>query len=79
MSDIELPVNNQGEPVFHRTNYTHEIVVQGERRALAESLPEAMIVARAISRTLSAHVETRIYAAFATLPHSSYRTGWEVK
>lgn len=62
---------------FHGTNYTHEIVVEGVRHAFAESLPEAKIVARALSRVL--RPEVRIYAAFATIPHSSYLHGWEVK
>lgn len=76
---MSMHVNAEGLPVFYGTNYTHEVVVEGKRHALAESLPEAMIVARAISRVIPATQETRIYAAFATLPHSSYRTGWEVR
>lgn len=65
--------------MFHGTSWTHEIVVERARFALVESLDEAKIVARAISRTLSTSQEVRIYAAFADLPHSSYVSGWEVR
>lgn len=71
--------NAEGLHTFHGTNYTHEIVRDGARIALAESLVEAKIVARSISRVLPASQEVRVYAAFADLPHSSYRTGWQVK
>lgn len=74
-----MSTNAQGEPVFHGTSYTHEVVVEGVRYAFAESLREARIVACAVSRALPASRETRIYAAFADLPHSSYRSGWEVR
>lgn len=74
-----MSTNAQGEHVFHGTNFTHEIVVEGARVALVESLPEAKVVARAISRVTPPSQETRIYAAFADLPHSSYVTGWEVR
>jgi hypothetical protein len=72
-------MNVDGVPVFHGTVYTHEIVVEGARVALVESLPEAKIVARALSRALPSTQEARIYAAFATTPHSSFVSGWEVK
>lgn len=71
--------NAEGEHTFHLTTYTHEVVVEGTRLAFAESLSEAKVVARAISRVMPASQETRIYAAFATTPHSSYVTGWKVK
>lgn len=74
-----MSTNAEGVPVFHGTSYTHEIVVEGTRLALVESLPEAKIVARAISRVSAASQEVRIYAAFADLPHSSYVSGWEVR
>ena len=74
-----MNVNAEGLPTFHGTNYTHEIVIERVRFALAESLAEAKIVARALSRVFPAHQEVRIYAAFSDLPHSSYVTGWEVR
>lgn len=74
-----MSVNSEGQPVFHGTNFTHEIVVEGSRFALVESLSEAKIVARAVSRAIPSSQETRIYAAFADLPHSSYVRGWEVR
>lgn len=74
-----MSTNAEGLHTFHGTNYTHEIVVEGARFAYAESLDEAKIVARAVSRVIPSSQETRIYAAFADLPHSSYRTGWEVR
>lgn len=58
---------------FHDTNWTHEIVVEGVRYAYACDVREAKIVACAISRVLPG--EVRVYAAFAQLPHSSYRAG----
>lgn len=72
-----MSVNAQGQPVFHGTSYTHEVVHNGVRFAYAEDLTEAKIVACALSRILVG--EVRVYAAFADLPHSSYRTGWEVR
>lgn len=72
-------MNSEGQPTFHNTVFTHEIVVEGQRLAFTESLPEAKIVARAISRIIPPSQETRIYAAFADLPHSSYVNGWEVR
>lgn len=74
-----MSTNAEGQPTFHNTNYTHEIVVEGQRLAFTESLPEAKIVARAVSRVTPLTQETRIYAAFADLPHSSYVNGWEVR
>lgn len=74
-----MSTNAEGQPTFHDTIFTHEIVVEGTRVALVESLPEAKIVARAVSRVTPASQEVRIYAAFADLPHSSYVTGWEVR
>ncbi len=74
-----MSVNAEGQPTFHGTNYTHEIVLDGARVALAESLDEAKIVARSISRVTPASQEVRVYAAFTGLPHSSYRTGWQVR
>lgn len=74
-----MSTNAEGVPVFHGTNFTHEIVVEGTRVALVESLPEAKIVARAISRVTPTSQEVRVYAAFADLPHSSYVSGWEVR
>lgn len=74
-----MSTNAEGQPTFHETNYTHEVVVEGVRFAYTESLEEAKIVARAVSRAIPSTQETRIYAAFADLPHSSYRTGWEVR
>jgi hypothetical protein len=74
-----VSVNAEGAAVFRGTSYTHEIVVEGARVALAESLPEAKIVARALSRVLPSTQEARVYAAFATTPHSSFVSGWEVK
>lgn len=74
-----MSTNAEGVPVFHGTVYTHEIVVERQRLALVESLAEAKIVARAISRVIPVSQETRIYAAFADLPHSSYVNGWEVR
>lgn len=71
--------NAEGQSTFHGTNYTHEVVVERQRFAFAESLEEAKIVARALSRVFPAHQEVRIYAAFTDLPHSSYVTGWEVR
>ena len=72
-----MSVNFAGQPTFDGTSYTHEIVVDRRRVALTESLDEAKVVACAVSRALP-YYEARIYAAFAELPHSSYRTGWEV-
>ena len=74
-----MAVNAEGVSVFHGTNCTHEIVVEGARVALAESLPEAKIVARALSRVLPSTQEARVYAALATTPHSSFVNGWEVR
>lgn len=74
-----MSVNAKGEPVFHGTEFTHEVVVDGVRRALCVGLAEAKVVARAVSRAVPATSDVRIYAAFATTPHSSYVTGWEVK
>lgn len=74
-----MSTNAERMPTFHGTNYTHEIVRDGARVALAESLEEAKIVARSISRVLPTSQEVRVYAAFADLPHSSYRTGWQVR
>lgn len=73
-----MSYNAEGVATFHGTNYTHEIVVDGERVAFAVSVEEAKIVACAISRVTRTSQEVRIYAAFAGLPHSSYRTGWRV-
>lgn len=74
-----MSVNADGQPVFHGTNYTHEVVVERTRFAFAESLDEAKLVARAVSRALPATQEVRIYAAFTSLPHSSYVNGWQVR
>lgn len=65
-------------PTFEGTNYTHEITVDGSSTAYATDLAEAKIVARAISRAAGTH-EVRIYPAFAALPHSTYRAGWQVR
>ena len=70
-----MSANADRLPTFRGTNYTHEVVVNGVRHALTESLDEAKIVARAISRVTSLSQEVRIYAAFSALPHSSYRAG----
>lgn len=74
-----MSVNAKGEPVFPGTAFTHEVVVDGVRQALCVNLAEAKVVARAISRAVPATSDVRIYAAFATTPHSSYVTGWEVR
>lgn len=72
-------MNAERQPTFHGTSFTHEIVIEGSRVAFAESLDEAKIVAQAVSRVVGSRQETRIYAAFASLPHSSYLSGWEVR
>jgi hypothetical protein len=74
-----VSVNARGEPVFPGTEFTHEVVIAGVRYAFCVGLAEAKVVARAVSRAVPATSETRIYAAFATTPHSSYVTGWEVR
>lgn len=74
-----MSVNVAGQPVFPGTEYTHEIVVEGERRALAVGLAEAMVVARAISRVTPRSTEVRVYAAFATTPYISYINDWIVR
>ena len=71
-----MSVNADGQPVFRGTNFTHEVVHNGTRFAYTEDLAEAKIVACALSRILVG--EVRVYAAYADLPHSSYRTGWLV-
>ena len=68
-----MSVNAEGQPTFHGTEYTHEVVHNGVRFAYAEDVAEAKIVARALSRILVG--EVRVYAAFAQLPHSSFRAG----
>jgi hypothetical protein len=73
-----VSTNAEGRATFRGTNYTHEVVVNGVRHALTESLDEAKIVACAISRVTPLSQEVRIYAAFSALPHSSYRAGWMV-
>lgn len=73
-----MSTNAQGQPVFHGTSWTHEIVVDGVRVAFASSLAEAKIVACAVSRAARPTQDVRIYAAFADLPHSSYVNGWVV-
>lgn len=72
-----MSTNAEGQPTFYGTNYTHEVVFNGTRFAFTEDLAEAKVVARAMSRVLAG--EVRIYAAFAELPHSSYRSGWLVR
>ena len=74
-----MSTNANGQHTFHGTNYTHEVVLESARVALTESLTEAQLVARAISRVTPPSQEVRVYAAFADLPHSSYRTGWQVR
>jgi hypothetical protein len=64
---------------FYGTLWTHEVVVEGARVALAASLDEARIVARALSRVTRAALEVRVYAAYDALPYTSFRAGNEVR
>ena len=64
---------------FDGTPWTHEVVIDGVRRAYATSLQEALVVARAVSRAASPNVEVRVYPAYANLPHTSFRAGLEVR
>jgi len=67
------------QPTFHGTSWTHEVVIDGQTRAYAESLDEAKVVACAISRVTGRAVEVRVYAAFDQLPKASFVTGWIVR
>jgi hypothetical protein len=64
---------------FDGTNWTHEVVIDGETRAYATSLDEAKIVARALSRVTRATTEVRVYAAYTQLPTVSFRRGSQVR
>lgn len=66
-----------GPATFRGTDFTHEIVVNGARYAFATSRAEAKTVACALSRATTG--EVRVYAAYASLPYTSYRNGSEVK
>lgn len=63
---------------FYGTLWTHEVVVDGQRQALATDFKEAKIVARAISRVTHPVREVRVYAAFKSMPKTSFRAGVEV-
>lgn len=64
---------------FYGTLWTHEVVVDGQRQALTVDLNEAKIVARAISRVTRPTQEVRVYAAFESIPKTSFRAGNEVR
>lgn len=64
---------------FYGTLWTHEVVVEGQRKALAGSLAEALVVARALSRVTHWSTEVRVYKAYSQLPHTSFRAGEQVR
>lgn len=64
---------------FDGTDWTHEVVLDGQTRAYATSLDEAKIVACAISRVTRETLEVRVYAAYTQLPTTSFRAGLEVR